>query len=68
VLEFGIKEEKMLSTRPASLEIPRLPAARFFGLKTSFLSVINKRRRDKAEHNPCGAVDRPRSAKGALIF
>src|SRR4029077_11571707 len=47
---------------------PRLPAARSFGLKTRFLSVINKRRRDKAEHNPCGAVDRPRSAKGAVIF
>jgi hypothetical protein len=46
----------------------RLPAARSFGLKTSFLSVINKRWRDKAEHNPCGTVDRPRSAKGAVIF
>jgi hypothetical protein len=50
------------------VRLPRLPAARSFGLKTSFLSVINKRRRDKAEHNPCGAVDRPRSAKGAVIF
>jgi hypothetical protein len=45
-----------------------LPAARSFGLKTGFLSVISKRRRDKAEHNPCGAVDRPRSAKGAVYF
>jgi len=50
------------------VRLARLPAARSFGLKTSFFSVISKRRWDKAEHNPCDAVDRPRSAKGAVIF
>ena len=51
----------------AHVRLP-LPAARSFGLKTSFLNVISKGRRDKAEHNPRAAVDRPRSAKGAVIF